>query len=299
MKKLLVTGLNGFVGQHFQLSLDNHPDWQLLESSSFDLCQPKSLEALLAPTCPDAVVHLAGQTFVPEAFRNPAQTLQVNLIGTLNLLQALKARGFTGTFIYVSSGDVYGQVDESAMPISETQPARPRNPYAVSKIAAEMLCQQWSYVEPWRIVIARPFNHIGTGQSENFVISSIAKQLACISKGKHPPQIEVGDIDVSRDFLDVRDVISAYMCLLDKGVNGEVYNICSGQQQSIRDLIDAMIEYSGIQVSFRQDPSRMRKSEQRVVAGNPNKIKLVTGWQPSVALQQTMQAMFQEWLLKV
>ena len=166
-KRLFVTGLSGFVGQHLQSRLKADASvWELLTvASRYDLSQPHSLEGLW-PEMPDAVIHLAGQTFVPEAFRDPARTLNINLLGTLNLLQALKARGFTGTFLYVSSGDVYGQVAESELPITERQPPCPRNPYAVSKLSAEFLSLQWGLSEGWPVMVARPFNHIGTGQKD-------------------------------------------------------------------------------------------------------------------------------------
>ncbi|MGH8354586.1 MAG: NAD-dependent epimerase/dehydratase family protein, partial [Pseudomonas sp.] len=230
MKQLLVTGLTGFVGRNLQalLMAGAAGDWQLYESARFDLLDPQAIDRALANGCPDAVIHLAGQTFVPEAFRDPARTLQVNLLGTLNLLQALKRRGFGGTFLYVSSGDVYGQVAEADLPVVETLVPHPRNPYAVSKVSAELLCQQWSYAEPWRIILARPFNHIGLGQSESFVIAGMARQIARIRLGLQAPVLDVGDVDVSRDFLAVQDVIAAYLALLERGRSGQVYNVCSG-----------------------------------------------------------------------
>ncbi|RMH82260.1 NAD-dependent epimerase/dehydratase family protein [Pseudomonas sp. AOB-7] len=295
MKNLLVTGLSGFVGGHLQQALSRHDAWRVLLVGDFDLCDAQSLDTILQPICPDAVIHLAGQTFVPESFRDPARTLQVNLLGTLNLLQALKRRGFSGTFLYVSSGDVYGQVDEAHMPIAEALAPRPRNPYAVSKVSAELLCQQWSYAEPWRIMVARPFNHIGAGQSESFVVSSIARQLVRVCHGMQPPRLEVGDIDVTRDFLDVRDVIEAYLLLLDKGVSGEVYNVCSGQERKVRDMIAEMARLAGVEVELVQDPARMRRAEQRRVVGSSDKLQRETGWKPGVHITDTLQSVLSDW----
>ncbi len=297
MKKLLVTGLNGFVGGHLQALLASMPDgpWQLLESKPHDLLDCASLDAWLQEECPDAVIHLAGQTFVPEAFRDPAQTIKVNLLGTLNLLQALKRRGFCGTFLYVSSGDVYGQVEEANLPISECLVPRPRNPYAVSKVAAELLCQQWSYSEPWRIMVARPFNHIGPGQGEAFVIPSMARQLIRVRLGLQPAQLEVGDVDVTRDFLDVRDVLRAYLALLECGRNGEVYNVCSGVERRVRDLIAQMGGLVGVEFELLQDASRLRLSEQRRVVGCSKKLQKETGWKPSVSITETLQSVLSDW----
>lgn len=297
MNKLLVTGLNGFVGGHLQALLASMPDgpWQLVAGKPYDLLDSASLDAWLQDDCPDAVIHLAGQTFVPEAFRDPQRTLQVNLLGTLNLLQALKRRGFCGTFLYVSSGDVYGQVEEANLPISECLAPRPRNPYAVSKVAAELLCQQWSYNEPWRIMVARPFNHIGPGQGEAFVIPSMARQLIRVRQGLQPAQLEVGDVDVTRDFLDVRDVLQAYLALLECGRSGEIYNVCSGVERRVRDLIEQMAGLAGVEVELLQDASRMRLSEQRRVVGCSKKLQQETGWKPGISITETLQSVLSDW----
>ncbi|MDR9861299.1 MULTISPECIES: GDP-mannose 4,6-dehydratase [Pseudomonas] len=299
-KRLFITGLSGFVGQHIQSRLAL-PDssWELLPAASpFDLTDAGSLSDLW-PQMPDAVVHLAGQTFVPEAFRDPARTLDINVFGTLNLLQALKARGFTGTFLYVSSGDVYGQVGESALPITEQQPPCPRNPYAVSKLSAEFLSLQWGLSEHWPVLVARPFNHIGTGQSDSFVIASAARQINRIKQGLQAPQLEVGDIDVTRDFLDVGDVISAYFALLEKGQPGQVYNICSGREQSIRSLIEQLADLAEVQMQLVQDPARMRRADQRRVCGSHARLANTTGWSPAITTQQSLRTILSDWEIRV
>jgi GDP-4-dehydro-6-deoxy-D-mannose reductase len=297
MKKLLVTGLNGFVGGHLQalLATAAYASWQLINAQPYDLLDSGTLNTWLQEECPDAVIHLAGQTFVPEAFRDPQRTLEVNLLGTLNLLQALKRRGFSGTFLYVSSGDVYGQVAEGDLPVVETLAPRPRNPYAVSKVAAELLCQQWSYTEPWRIIVARPFNHIGPGQGESFVIPSMARQLVRVRQGLQPAQLAVGDVDVTRDFLDVKDVLQAYLALLEHGRNGEIYNVCSGVEQRVRDLIMQMAHLAGVEVDLLQDASRMRLSEQRRVVGCSKKLQKETGWKPGTSITETLQSVLSDW----
>lgn len=297
MKKLLVTGLNGFVGRNLQALLASMPNWpwQLLESKPHNLLDSASLDVWLQEDCPDAVIHLAAQSFVPEAFRDPQHTLQVNLLGTLNLLQALKRRAFSGTFLYVSSGDVYGQVAESDLPVVETLMPRPRNPYAVSKVSGELLCQQWSYTEPWRIIIARPFNHIGPEQAESFVIPSMARQLIRVQQGSQPAQLDVGDVDVTRDFLDVRDVLQAYLALLEHGRSGEIYNVCSGVERRVRKLIMQMANLAGVEVDLVQDASRMRFSEQRRVVGCSKKLQNETGWKPSISNTETLQRVLSYW----
>ncbi len=295
---LLVTGANGFVGRHL-LALEatgRMLSWRLqIPPAGFELLNPDSLDAALQMGVPDAVIHLAGQTFVPEAFRDPQHTLQVNLLGTLNLLQALKRKGFAGSFLYVSSGDVYGQVEELSLPVSECLAPRPRNPYAVSKVAAELLCQQWSYAEPWRIMIARPFNHIGAGQADAFVIPSMARQLIRVRRGLQPPRLEVGDVDVTRDFLDVGDVLQAYLALLQHGRSGEIYNVCSGVERQVRDLITQMASLAGVEVALLQDAQRLRRAEQRRVVGCSKKLQQETGWKPSISIMETLQSVLSDW----
>lgn len=295
MTTLLVTGLSGFVGGHLQHAIARSETWQLLAAKPHNLLDPASLDAWLQAGVPDAVIHLAGQTFVPAAFKDPAHTLQVNLLGTLNLLQALKRAGFSGTFLFVSSGDVYGQVAEAALPISETLAPKPRNPYAVSKVAAELLCQQWGYAEGWRMLIARPFNHIGSGQAASFVVPSMAQQLVGVGAGAQRLTLEVGDIDVTRDFLDVRDVISAYFALLEHGRSGEIYNVCSGVERTVRELILQMARLAGVSVELVQDPSRLRPADQRRVVGSAEKLQKDTGWKPGISITETLQSVLSDW----
>jgi len=296
-KSLFVTGLSGFVGQHLRRhAQDDDHGWRLIEPRErYDLLRPDSLDAALADECPEAVIHLAGQTFVPEAFRDPGRTFEVNLLGTLNLLHALKRRGFAGTFLYISSGDVYGMVDEVELPIDERRLPEPRNPYGVSKVAAELLCRQWSFAEPWRIMVARPFNHIGAGQGEAFVVPSVARQIVRIRRGLQAPRLEVGDIDVSRDFLDVRDVLAAYFALLARGENGGVYNICSGHEYVVRDLIQRMATLAGVDLEIVQDPARMRRAEQRRVRGSFERLRRDTGWQPTLSIEDTLKTVLSDW----
>lgn len=295
--KLLVTGLRGFVGTNLQRYLkENATPWSLHQpAESYDLLCAEQLDALIADAKPDAVIHLAAQSSVPEAFRDPARTLNVNVIGTLNLLQALKRHQFSGAFLYVSSGDVYGQIAEDALPITEAHLPVPRNPYGVSKLAAEALCRQWSFSESWRIMIARPFNHIGPGQSDNFVLPSMARQLIAIKHGHQPNTLDVGDIDVTRDFLDVRDVIHAYIQLLEQGQNGATYNVCSGEERTVSDLLNQLCQISGVYPEITTDPTRLRRAEQRRVRGSFDKLASTTGWKPVITINDTLQNILLDW----
>ena len=299
MRKLLITGEDGFVGSHIRAmeqAIRADFGWELVPApAAYDLRDQASLDALIAATRPDGVIHLAGISFVPDSFKDPEFTLQINLVGTLHLLQALKTCGFTGPLLFVSSGDVYGRLDPKDLPVDETHLPRPSNPYAVSKFAAEALCRQWAQTEGCNILIARPFNHIGAGQREDFVLASMARQIVRIGRKLQEPLIQVGDIDVTRDFLDVRDVIGAYLHLLDKGQNGEIYNVCSGKEWRVRDLILRLQRLAGVEAQLQQDPARFRPSEQRRVVGSNRKLTEATGWKQNHVLDETLNIILEDW----
>ncbi|HEX6794473.1 MAG TPA: GDP-mannose 4,6-dehydratase [Casimicrobiaceae bacterium] len=299
MKRLLLTGGQGFVGSTFARMIARDADlagWQLLETPpELDVRDAAALFAMVQAAPADAVVHLAAQSFVPESFRDPASTIEVNVLGTLHLLQALRGIGFRGRMLYVGTGDVYGRVPEDALPVAEMRLPAPRNPYAVSKLAAEALCQQWSMTESVDVVLARPFNHIGWGQSDRFVVSDFAKQVSAIRRGVREPVVAVGDIDVTRDFTDVEDVVRAYFSLLEAGVAGQVYNVCSGREQSIRGVLERLAELAGVEITVREDPARLRNAEQRRIRGDPSKIRRATGWAAVTPLDVSLQTMLEYW----
>ena len=300
MKRLLVTGRDGFVGRTLARMVASEADlgdWHLLEvPADFDLRDRAWTDRLVGEWMPDAVIHLAAQSSVAESFKHPEATLNVNLIGTLHLLQALKATGFSGRMVYVGTGDIYGMVDEADLPVVEIAGAGPRSPYAVSKFAAETLCRQWVFTEGMQIVLARPFNHIGPGP-EHAVRHPRFRQADRRDPAWTPrePTLTVGDIDVTRDFTDVRDVVRAYFELLRAGVAGEVYNVCSGVERSVRSLLERMIEIAGVDASIATDAARMRKSEQRRMCGSAARIHGTTGWMPSLPLDESLQQILQYW----
>ena len=264
MKRLLVTGQQGLVGTTLSRMVGVErrvAGWSVIDlPHNVDLRDAAATSAMVGSAAPDAVLHLAAQSFVPNAVRDPAATLEINLFGTLNVLQALKKCAFRGRMIYVGTGDVYGVVPEDALPVAETRLPAPRNPYSVSKLAAEALCYQWTATEGMDIVLARPFNHIGWGQSDRFVLSNFARQIVEIRQGRRGPAVAVGDIDVTRDFTDVRDVVHAYFALFASGASGEVYNVCSGRDRSIRSLLDRLAELAGVAITIEQDRARLRKA---------------------------------------
>ncbi len=298
-RRLLVTGRSGFVGRTLSAMLEGSEHgkrWSLVDvPDALDLRDRDAAVRLVAETRPDAVIHLAAQSAVPESFRDPETTLQVNVVGTLHLLQALEAGGFVGRLLYVGTGEVYGLVPEAELPVAEARLPRPRNPYAVSKLAAEALCWQWNASHRLDVVLARPFNHIGAGQSDRFAVSDFAHQIARIKRGHRPPVIRVGDLTVTRDFTDVRDVIEAYFALLVRGIAGEAYNVCSGTEHSMASILEQLVELAGVEVRVENESLRMRPAEQRRMCGDASKIRAATGWQATTPLRASLHAALQSW----
>lgn len=297
--RILITGDSGFVGQHALAAWPNASGlmaWGMARNGQeVSILDKATLCAALEDCKPDAVLHLAAQSFVPESFANPAHTLEVNLMGTLRLLEALKATGFQGRMLQVGTADAYGLVPTTEMPIQESRLLQPRNPYAVSKAAAEALCYQWSQTEKFEVLMARPFNHIGEGQAAHFAVSSFAKQLAEMSLGLRAPVLSVGNLEASRDFTDVHDVLRAYALLLEKGHSGEVYNICSGQAHSLQSVVDRLLKLSGVEVQIEIDRDKLRPAEQTQVWGSYEKINKHTGWRPEISIDTSLHNVYHHW----
>ena len=301
-KRLFATGSTGFVGQwlrkHIQLpEIAEHVEWATPETKS-DIRDVQQLTRQLAEVRPDWIIHLAGQSAVPYSFENPKETFEVNCLGTLNLLEAIKASGFSGRMLYVGSADTYGMVPASELPVSEDRPLAPRNPYASSKAAAELVCRQWHLTDNIDVVLARPFNHIGPGQSSRFAIASFVEQLIPIAKGIAEPVVTVGDIDTTRDFSDVRDVVSAYLALLEHGEAGETYNVCSGVERRVGDMFEGLIRISGLDVKMNVDTDKQRRAEQRRMCGDNKKCRSQTGWSPKYSIEQTLRDVYLDALNK-
>jgi GDP-4-dehydro-6-deoxy-D-mannose reductase len=280
--RILVTGSRGFVGRHFCRKYGGIP---LTDAQGpVDLRDAARVRSAIEDAKPDAVLHLAAQSSVAASFENPEATLVVNVLGTLHLLEALNTAQFRGVFLYVGSGDVYGRTKDADLPNVETQPLRPLSPYAVSKAAAEALCYQWSQSQKFRIILTRPYTQIGPGQDARFAIAQFASQVSRIRRGLQPPIVTTGDIDITRDFIDVRDAIRAYRMLLDHGQNGEIYNLCSGQELSLRSLLERLLRISGVNAEIQVDPQLLRPIEQRRLVGNGGKVRAAIGWVPEIPI---------------
>ena len=290
-----MVGGTGFVGSHMAKACAGH--YQITTSGrEVDVRDYAQVHDLIRNTQPDDVVHLAAITTLRESFSDPRTTYDVNFIGTLNVLMSLREVDFTGRILFVSSSEIYGRLGANDLPVSETRLPQPVSPYAVAKIASEALCYQWSNLDKFKIVMARPFNHIGPGQSERFSISDFGKQVAMIKLGHAPPVISVGDISTTRDFTDVRDIVAAYVQLLDRGSNGEIYNVCSGIERTVRYLIERMCELFDLNVDIVTDISRFRASEQKRVFGSNDKLIAATGWQSKFMIDQTLTDIVEDWI---
>jgi GDP-4-dehydro-6-deoxy-D-mannose reductase len=296
-KKLLATGHRGFVGTAFREFLQSHDGtvaWCPLVGET-NLLEPAQLRAMVREHQPDWVVHLAAQSHVPQSWSDPAGTLEVNVCGTANLLNALSEADFRGRFLYVSSADVYGSAAEADLPLTEDAPLAPRSPYASSKVAAEVVCRQWALTKQLDVVIARPFNHTGPGQRPEFALPGFAREIAAIKLGRQPAQVLAGDLDVTRDFLDVRDVVNAYLALLARGRSGQTYNVCSGREVHLADALRRLVDMAGVQAEIAVDRARFRPAEQRRVYGSHAKLTADTGWTPRIAFDQTLQQLLDHW----
>jgi GDP-4-dehydro-6-deoxy-D-mannose reductase len=297
--RVLVTGANGFVGRHLIVAAQAAGHETIAcggpgEANALDVTDAAAVRSTLSEARPEAVIHLAGQAFVPPSISDPLTTLAINASGTANVLEglrALKAGGAAVRALVVSSAEVYGKQRPERMPLDEHTPIRPENPYAASKAAAELYAQTWARVYGLDVIVVRAFNHIGPGQDARFVVPSFAHQVAAIAAGG-PNLLMVGNLEAQRDFLDVRDVVAAYLALLANGRAGEVYNVCSGRAVAIREVLRQVIMLARVAVEIREDPARMRPSDVPLLVGDATKLRGETGWAPAYTLAASLRDIY-------
>lgn len=287
-KSLLVTGANGFVGSALLPILDETQEFEI-HSFLGDIRDLANVEQNITRTNPDVVIHLAAQAFVPRAIENPWETEEINVRGTLNLLESLHRNKKSCKLLYVSSADVYGK--QQSLPLQESVLPNPINPYAGSKLAAESYCRQYSFFSPFvSVVIARPFNHIGRGQRPEFVIPNFCLQIL-EAKKNNSSTIMVGDLSPTRDFSHVLDIVQGYLCLVRKGEPGEIYNICSGTEVSIETMLAKLIKISNSNLKIQTDQNRFRSAETSRVYGDNSKLRSL-GWSQKYSLDETLQEIY-------
>lgn len=305
--RVLITGSSGFVGRHLIRHLQQATTWKLyglsrhpstaehIEFIHADLLDLATVKKAVGTIRPDIIFHLAGQASVADSFHDPAATLQNNIFGQLHLLEAVRSTRLDPLIVVVGSNEVYGMIHPEDLPIDEETPLRPANPYAVSKAAQDMLALQYHLSYSLRIVRMRPFNHIGPGQDERFVVPGLARQIALIEAGMQEPVLRVGNLEARRDFTDVRDIVRAYHLAALHGVPGEVYNLGSGQPLAIRQLLEIMLEQSSVQIEIVVDPERVRPVDVPLVVCDASRFRHHTGWQPEIPIRQTLADVLAEW----
>jgi GDP-4-dehydro-6-deoxy-D-mannose reductase len=304
--RALITGATGFVGRHLVNHLlecgDEVLGTYLGEAPKDFPCQIVPLDItdsfrcqiLISEYKPDTIFHLAAIAFVPEAEKDFRRTMDINVTGTHNIYRACDVLQQRLSVVLVSSGEVYGKISPDLVPITETVPQNPNNNYSLSKAMAELVALRYSASGLMRPVVMRAFNHIGPGQHRSFVVSSFAEQLAQIKLGKLPPIVRVGNLEAKKDFTDVRDVVRAYRLAAEKGSG--VYNIGSNKAVSVRELLDTLIDISGVKVSVEVDPLRYRPIDVKEVRCSYDKAKTELGWTPKISTRQSLEDAFNLWI---
>lgn len=316
-KKALITGIAGFVGSHLAelLLAQGYEVWGMsrprtkmdhiesiksqLHLEDADLLDSHSLYTTLNKIKPDFIFHLAAQSFVPTSWGSPAVTLEVNIVGSANIFEAVRQVGIDPVIQIACSSEEYGMVYENEVPIKETNPLRPLSPYAVSKLAMDYLGYQYFESYKTKIIRTRGFNHTGPRRGDTFAESTFAKQIALIEKGKQEPIIYVGNLEAQRDYTDVRDMVQAYLLAVQKCDPGEVYNIATGHAIKIADVLAMMLGMSKVKVEIKQDPARMRPSDVPILIGDTTKFQQKTGWKPEIPFEKTASDLLNYWRERV
>jgi len=308
-----ITGIEGFAGHYLARLLRSQG--QAVAGSYYDRSQTGDLPdgcdlhrldlrdyaataEVMAAARPDQIYHLAAQSSAARSFQQPKDTFDVNITGWINLLEAVRRAGGRPRIVLVSSCEVYGPVSAAA-PITEAQGYDPISPYAASKVAQEVVALQYVRSYGMDLVIARPFPHVGPGQSTEFALPSFAQQIAAIANGGREAKLLVGNLQAKRDLSDVRDVAAAYQLLAERGRAGEAYNICSGTAITIEQALRRMMAMSGREIAIEVDPARLRKADVPVLWGDNAKLKAETGWAPEHTVDQGLRRLLDHWMSAV
>ena len=292
--RALITGGKGFVGQWLAAHLKDCGDEVVVVDVETDVADGVALRKVVTDAAPEAIYHLAALTHVGESWDNPSQVLRVNVIGTAELLAAARSLARPPTVLVVSSAEVYGVVTPEQLPLDEGTPTAPATPYAASKLAAEAVAlQAWrGYGQP--VIVVRPFNHIGPGQWPNFAVPALAKRIV-EARRSGATSLRVGTLTTRRDFTDVRDVVVAYRLLIEHGVPGSTYNVCSGKDVAISEVADDLLSLARADLELVTDPDLVRPVDVPVLQGDAGLLRAATGWVPFIPLATTLADVLASW----
>ncbi len=306
--RALITGGSGFVGRYLQAALEQ-AGWQVFitglepegpeKADSFrhlNLLEPEETGRLLRELQPDAIFHLAAQSSVAVAWKEPARTVDVNVKGAVDLLEAIRQQGepFPRTLL-IGSGEEYGHIRPEETPVREENVLRPGNLYAATKAAQNLIGNIYARAYQMPVVLVRPFNHIGPGQRPGFVVADFCKQIAEAEEGLREPVMRVGNLGARRDFTDVRDVVYAYRLLAERGRPGETYNVGSGRALVIRELLRLLLSMARKEIRVETDPAKFRPVDLPVMEADIRKLQADTGWTPQIPLEQTLKETLDAW----
>jgi GDP-4-dehydro-6-deoxy-D-mannose reductase len=315
--RVLVTGVTGFAGSHLVDFMIGKPGIEIfglyrwrspmdniqhaldkIQLRECDLRDAFSVRDVIEEVRPDRIFHLAAQSFVPTSWTAPTESLMTNIIGQLNIFEAVRKTGIQPLIQLACSSEEYGLVHDHELPITEDNPLRPLSPYAVSKVGQDLLGYQYFMSYHLPIIRTRGFNHEGPRRPPVFVLSDFARQVAEIERGVRAPVLKVGNLDAQRDFTDVRDMVRGYWLALEKGRPGEVYNLCSGKSYSVRQVVDLLLGFSEVKIKVEQDPRRLRPSDVPVLRGDCTKFTRETAWQPEIPFEQTVEDLLAYWRVR-
>ena len=289
--RVAVTGADGFVGRHLCAYLASRGDTALAIAGppgrtgdvAVDILDEAAIARVLAPFAPDAIVHLAGVSSVARSHEAPSETFRVNALGAVNLCAVVRAVAPKARLLLVGSGEMYGAIAPGER-ANESWPLAPTSPYAASKVAAEVAAIQFHRAYGLHVIAVRPFSHLGRGQAPTFAVPSFARQLCALKGGG---VLSVGNLDPVRDFSHVEDVVHAYRLLLERGVAGQAYNVCSGVGRTVRSVVEEMIVASGRDARIEVDPARVRPVELPYLVGDSSKLRAL-GWAPQRTLRDAL-----------
>ena len=304
--KALITGVNGFVGYYLSKYLvekgytvygtviEDNVTMDNVIIRKMNLLNKKEVEETIKSINPDHIYHLAGQSAVGLSWKNPTLTIDVNVNGTINILESVRESNINTKVLIIGSSDEYGIIKAEECPIREEHPLNPSSPYAISKMTQEEIAKLYVKSYNMNLIMVRAFNHIGPMQSKNFVVSDFASKVAEIEKGADPI-IKVGNLEAYRDFTDVRDIVRGYTMLIEKGKIGEIYNIGSGNSYKIHEILDILISLSSKNIKVEIDPDKLRPSDVPIIQCDNLKIKSHVNWEPKYDIKNTLKDTLDYW----